>query len=220
MPDSVGQALDDADELSEDLASNLSDDRSDDLADPDVEDELDDEDEDDDEEDDDEEDDEEEEAVDPDFAVFAYREEGVWYASALPPSAAHSLESLRHALRQQPGEGFTLALVGALEEYVLVVRSGGGALRLLLNDVAAATEWPLALDVLDHLGLPEPEEEDLEHVQPVGDLSLLADIGLDAMELGLLCENLDLYADEVAASVAARLGFGEEFERAVDLALG
>ena len=56
-------------------------------------------------------------------------------------------------------------------------------------------------------------------MQPVGDLSLLSDLGLDAMELGLLCENLDLYADEVAAAVAARLGFGEEFEAAVDVAL-
>ena len=36
----------------------------------------------------------------------------------------------------------------------------------------------------------------------------------------LLCDDLDLYADEVAASVAARLGFGEQFEAAVDVALG
>jgi putative tRNA adenosine deaminase-associated protein len=217
MPDSVGQALDDADDAVEITADDPSDELAADLVDE-GDDDADDDDADDD--DADEDDADEDDAVDPDFAVFAYREEGRWYASPLPPSAAHSLESLRHALRQQPGEGFTLALVGALEEYVLVVRSGGGEVRLLLNDVAAATEWPLALDVLDHLGLPEPDEEDLEHVQPVGDLSLLADLGLDAIELGLLCENLDLYADEVAASIAARLGFGEEFEAAVDVDLG
>ena len=36
----------------------------------------------------------------------------------------------------------------------------------------------------------------------------------------MLCEDLDLYPDEQIGSVAARLGFGEQYEAVVESALG
>ena len=51
-------------------------------------------------------------------------------------------------------------------------------------------------------------------------MSIFADLGLDEMDLGALSGNLDLFPDEVLASIARRLGFGPALERALDFALG
>jgi putative tRNA adenosine deaminase-associated protein len=72
--------------------------------------------------------------------------------------------------------------------------------------------------VLEALDLPMPSADD-ERVQPAGDLGIFSDLGMNAMELGALCDDLDLYPDEMLASIASRLGFGEPFRRALDAAL-
>ena len=154
-----------------------------------------------------------------DFAVMAFQEDGRWEVSLLPPRAAASLKSLVAALRQQPAESGIIGLVSVDEDFFVAVRLVGNEVKLLLSDVTAATESPLAREVLDELALPVPEGEDLDHVQPAGDLGLFADLGMDAMELGALCDDLDLYPDEMLGSISARLGFGEPFQRAVDAAL-
>jgi putative tRNA adenosine deaminase-associated protein len=63
-----------------------------------------------------------------------------------------------------------------------------------------------------------PDDDDLDQVLPAGDLSIFVDLGLDEMELGALSGDLDLYPDEVLASIAGRLGFAQPFERALDAA--
>jgi putative tRNA adenosine deaminase-associated protein len=155
-----------------------------------------------------------------DFAVVAFQEDGLWQAAPLPPRVAGGgLHGLITALRQQPAEGGTIGLVSVNEDFFVAVRLVGHDVRLLLSDVTAAEESPLAREVLDELDLPMPEDEDLDQVQPAGDLGLFTDLGMDAMELGALCDDLELYPDEMLASVASRLGFGEPFQRAVDTAL-
>jgi putative tRNA adenosine deaminase-associated protein len=72
--------------------------------------------------------------------------------------------------------------------------------------------------VLEALDLPLPGPED-ERVQPAGDLTIFSDLGLPAMELGALCDDLDLYPDQMLDSIASRLGFADAFRRAVDSAL-
>ena len=52
------------------------------------------------------------------------------------------------------------------------------------------------------------------------DMSIFDDLGLDEMDLGALSGNLDLFPDEVLASIARRLGFGPALERALDSAIG
>jgi putative tRNA adenosine deaminase-associated protein len=90
---------------------------------------------------------------------------------------------------------------------------------MLLSDGTAAAEVPVAWQLVKKLGLPIPAEDGPGGIQPVGDLSLFNDLGLNAMELGALCDDLELYPDEMLSSIASRLGFGEPFRRAVDAAL-
>ena len=96
----------------------------------------------------------------------------------------------------------------------------GSQVSVFLSDLPAAVDWPLARQVLDYLDIPLPDDEDLDQVLPVGDLSIFADLGVDEMELGALAGDLDLFPDEVLASIARRLGFGPAFERALDVAIG
>lgn len=152
-----------------------------------------------------------------DFAFAACREDGVWQITALPPNAATELSLLVHALGQLPSDSGTIGMVSVDEDYFLLVRVLGSQVRLLLSDVGAATESPLALAVVDRLELPHPDDDD-DQIQPAGDLGLVADLGLPAMELGALCDDIDLYPDEVLGDIARRLGFGREFEEALDLA--
>jgi putative tRNA adenosine deaminase-associated protein len=149
-----------------------------------------------------------------DFAVAAVREEGRWEATALPPHMATDLTVLIGALRQQELEGSALGLVSVEDDYFVLVRVTGDDVRLLLSDVTAATESAFAREVVELLDRPLPDED--ESVQPAGDLAIVADLGVDAMELGALCDEIDLYPDEVLADIAVRLGFGPQFDAAVE----
>jgi putative tRNA adenosine deaminase-associated protein len=153
-----------------------------------------------------------------DFAVAAYRDDGEWTVSTLPPRAATELNVLLHALAQLPSEVGTIGMVSVEEDFFVLARVSGAHVRLLLSDVGAATESPLAMSVIDHLELPPPDDDD-DQIQPAGDLGILADLGINAMELGALCDDPDLYPDEVLADIASRLGFGSAFDDVVDAVL-
>jgi putative tRNA adenosine deaminase-associated protein len=151
-----------------------------------------------------------------DFAVVCYREEGQWELGLLPEAATSSLEHFLAVLRQQPGEVGTVGLVDVADDFFVVARVTGDDVRLLLSDVTAADEWPLAREVLEWLGVPEPSDDDLDDVVPAGDLSLFSDLGIPEIELGLMLSDIDAYADEMLFSIARRLGFGDDLERLVD----
>ena len=87
---------------------------------------------------------------------------------------------------------------------------------MLLSDITAADEWEIAASAVDHLGLPTPEEDDAQ--VPAGDLDLLGDLGMPAMDMGVLLDDFDLYPDEMLSDVARRLGFGTLFDEHVGLA--
>jgi putative tRNA adenosine deaminase-associated protein len=155
-----------------------------------------------------------------DFAVIVYREEDAWEAGVLPVALTEDLNGLIKVLRQQPSIGGTIGLATVGEDFFVALRVLAGSVSVFLSDVTAAVDWPLAHQVLDHLGIPVPDDEDLDQVLPAGDLSIFADLGVDEMELGALSGDLDLYPDEVLASLATRMGFGPAMERALDAALG
>jgi putative tRNA adenosine deaminase-associated protein len=155
-----------------------------------------------------------------DFAVIVYREEDTWEAEVLPVALTEDLNGLIHALKQQPSVGGTIGLAAVGDDFFVALRVLGAQVSVFLSDVTAAVDWTLARQVLDHLEIPLPEDEELDQVLPAGDLSIFADLGVDEMELGALSGDLDLFPDEVLASLAGRLGFGQAMERALDAALG
>lgn len=151
-----------------------------------------------------------------DFALAAYREEGVWQVEELAHDVLADIETLSHALRRFPGDGGAMGMVAVDEDFFVLVRVAGAHARVLLSDVTAADEWELAASAVDFLGLPLPEDED--DPVPAGDLDLLADLGLHAMDLAVLLDDTDLYPDEMLSDVARRLGFGPQFDEHIGLA--
>jgi putative tRNA adenosine deaminase-associated protein len=99
------------------------------------------------------------------------------------------------------------------EDFFVIVRVEGSSTRVLLSDVTAAEEWELARSAVDFLGLP-PDDDEEEQV-PAGDLDLLGDLGMHAVDLAVLLDDVELYPDEMLSDVARRLGFGELFDDAV-----
>jgi len=150
------------------------------------------------------------------YAVVTFREEGTWQVGLLPDALTDDLDGLIAAVRQQPGENGAFALVDVADEFFVVVRVQLGRVRLLLSDVTAAVAWDLAVQVLEHLDLDVPGDDDLEEVWPAGDLGIFDDMGLDEMEMGAILADLDAYADEMLTLLARRLGFADALERVVE----
>ena len=152
-----------------------------------------------------------------DFALVAFRLGGAWQLQEIASPAFDSVDTLSHALRRLPGdEAGAVAMVAVDEDFFVLVRFDGSRTRVLLSDVTAATEWELAQSAVDFLGLPPPEDDDDEE-GPAGDLDLLADLGVHAIDLGALLDDPELFPDEVLSEVARGLGFGELFDDAVGL---
>jgi putative tRNA adenosine deaminase-associated protein len=151
-----------------------------------------------------------------DFALAAFRDDGEWQVQDIASPAFESVESLSHALRRLPGDGGAVAMIAVDEDFFVIVRVAGPSTRVLLSDITAAEEWELAQSALDFLGLPAFDGLD-DDVAPAGDLDLLADLGMQAMDMGVLIDDDDLYPDEMLSEVARALGFGEQFDDAVGL---
>jgi putative tRNA adenosine deaminase-associated protein len=149
-----------------------------------------------------------------DFAVVAYHDDGEWQVESLPARVGTDIEALVDILRPLPSDVGSIGFVSVDEDFFVVARVQGRDARFLLSDVTAATEWPLASGVVDLLDLPEPDDEDER--QPAGDLGLLADLGVSAMDLGVLCDDPEMYPDEALSDIARRLGFGAQFDTVVD----
>lgn len=150
------------------------------------------------------------------FAAVVWREEGRWESGMLPQRLVDDLEGLIAGVRQQPGEGGAIGLVDVEDEFFIAIRMRpGGEVSLLLSDVTASADYPVARQVVQRLGLDVPEDEELDLVVPAGDLSIFADLGLDEMELGMVLADIDAYADEQIEAIARRVGFGDVLERAL-----
>ena len=124
---------------------------------------------------------------------------------------------LRSVLRQQPPEGGPIALVDVADEFFVALRLGPSGIRVLLSDITAAEEFAIARQALERAGGDVDEApSDPEEVWPAGDLGIFRDLGLDERELGLILDDVDLWADEMLSAIADRIGVGAEFARVLD----
>ena len=144
-----------------------------------------------------------------DLAVAAYREEGVWQLQELPESALETVDTVARELRRYPGDNGAMALIAVDEDFFLLVRARGAEFAVLLSDASAATDWLLARSAVDHLGVPVEDDDD---PAPAGDLAIVADMGIPAMDMGVLLDDDELYPDEQLSDIAAKLGFGPRFD--------
>lgn len=146
-----------------------------------------------------------------DFSIALWREDGRWSVATLPPRAVDTLGGFVTALRQLTGEGGAIGFVGVDEACLIMVRIGpDGVARILLSDANAALDYDLAEEAFDLLDLDAPEEDEYDDFEPIGDLALLADFGLEADDVEMLLANDDLYPDEQVHAVGRRLGFAEQ----------
>ena len=87
-----------------------------------------------------------------DFVLAAYREDGQPYVQSLSKDLANDLEELIVQLRRLPGDAGALGFVSLVEEVFVITRVRGQHVQVLLSDGAAASDWPIARDVVDYLG--------------------------------------------------------------------
>lgn len=147
---------------------------------------------------------------DVDFAVAAYHDGGKWVAVELNPFLGEHIDELTDALGRFPSDIGVLGLVSMNDDFFVIVRRTGTQVRAMLSDITAIDDWPLAAGVAELLDLPDPEEDD--GPQAAGDLEVLSDLGMSAYDLVTMCDDDDLYPEDILLDVAERLGFGTQLE--------
>ena len=154
------------------------------------------------------------------WAVRVSRPDGGWRVELLAADAEDELPALERARGDPAAEDWPGPFVVVVDSrlYFVVLRHGpGGLVRALISD-ATMQEWLLAAEVVERYGIAVDAEgafDDDETGWPGGDLDVFADDGLPADQLRPIVTADDLWADEMVAAIAARLGFAEELAAAV-----
>jgi putative tRNA adenosine deaminase-associated protein len=160
-------------------------------------------------------------AVRQSWAVRVSRPDSRWRVELLADDAGDELPALERALGDPGSEGWPGPFVVVVDSrlYFVVLRHGpGGMVRALISD-ATMQEWVLAAEVVERYGIGFDQagafDDDDESGWPGGDLDVFADDGLPAEELRPIVTADDLWADEMVARIAGRLGFAAELAAAV-----
>ncbi|MCZ2858406.1 tRNA adenosine deaminase-associated protein [Blastococcus sp. VKM Ac-2987] len=154
------------------------------------------------------------------YAVRVARVDSGWKVELLAADAGDELPVLERALGEPGAGGWPPPIVLVVDSrlYFVALRHGpGGMVRALISD-ATMLEWVLAAEVVERYGIGVDTEgafDDDETGWPGGDLDLFADDGLPAEELRPIVTADDLWADEMVARIATRLGFADELAAAV-----
>jgi hypothetical protein len=90
--------------------------------------------------------------------------------------------------------------IGVVLDALRAQQVDGGALAML------AIDDQFFLELSD---IESPEEDDAD--EPAGDLNIFTDLGLDAMELQMICDDDEMFPDEQLEVIARRIGFGDEY---------
>ena len=152
------------------------------------------------------------------YAIAGFRDAGEWRCAPLPSAVLADLSVLLSALRSQSPEGGPFVVANVDDEFFLIARLEGARVTLLLSDLTASVEYPLAAQVLERLGEEPPEDDELDEVWPIGDLDLFADLGLPEDEMEQLLDDIDAYPDEMLDIIVERIGVAETFAQATQFA--
>ncbi len=145
------------------------------------------------------------------FAVVAFRDGSQWRAEPLPPAVLGDLGVLLSALRSQPAEGGPFVIACVEDEFFVIARQEGMRISLLLSDLTAAVEFPLAEQAINRLGEEPPADDELDEVWPVGDLELFSDLGLPEDEMEDILDDLDALPDEMLDTIVERIDIAEQY---------
>ncbi len=143
------------------------------------------------------------------FALIAWREDGRWTASRLPDDATQDIGIALDALRAQQVDGGAIAMLAIDDSFFIIIRQIGEEMQMMMSDALAALEYDIASEVLELLDIDSPEEDD--GAEPAGDLNIFADLGIDAMDLQMICDDAEKYPDEQLESLARQIGFGDNY---------
>lgn len=152
------------------------------------------------------------------FAVVAFRDGVEWRVEPLPPAVLGDLGVLLSALRSQPPEGGPFVIACVEDEFFVIARQEGRRFSMVLSDLTAAVEFPLAEQAITRLGEEPPADDELDEVWPVGDLELFTDLGLPEDEMEDILDDLDALPDEMLDTIVDRLGISEPYAAAIEVA--
>ena len=152
------------------------------------------------------------------YAVAVHRDSGQWLVEPLPPTVLADLGVLLQALRSQPPEGGPFVVASVDDEFFIIARQEGARISMLLSDMTASVQYPLAEQALSRLGEDPPEDDELDEVFPVGDLDLFTDLDLPEYEMEQILDDLDAYPEDLLESIVERLGLSEAFADATQSA--
>jgi putative tRNA adenosine deaminase-associated protein len=152
------------------------------------------------------------------FAVAAFREGPQWRVEPLPPTVLDDLGVLLSALRSQPPEGGPFVIACVEDEFFVIARQDGPRISLLLSDLTAVVEFPLAEQAMTRLGEDPPDDDELDEVWPIGDLELFADLDLNDEEMEDILDDMDLLPEEMLDTIIERLELTDSYGRAIDAA--
>ncbi len=152
------------------------------------------------------------------FAVAAFRDGPEWRMEPMPPTVLEDLSVMLSALRSQPPEGGPFVVACVEDEFFVIARQEGRRILLLLSDLTAAVEFPLAEQAMARLGEDPPADDELDEMWPVGDLELFSDLDLSEDEMEDILDDLDALPEEMLDTIMDRLELTDVYARATEAA--
>src|ERR1700710_2905524 len=147
------------------------------------------------------------------FAVAGFRDGDEWRCEPLPPAVLGDLGVLLSALRSQVPDGGPFVIASVDEEFFLIARLAGPRIVLLLSDLTASVEYPLAAQALERLGEDPPEDDELDEIWPVGDLDIFSDLGLPAEEMERIVDDIDAKLYEMIEAIVSQIDLADAYAR-------
>lgn len=148
------------------------------------------------------------------FALLAWRDDGRWNLSQLPDDATEDIGIVLDALRAQQVDGGAIAILSIDDQFFIAIRQIGSRMQMVLSDVMASLDYEIAAEALELSDIDLPAEDDAD--EPAGDLNIFTDLGIDAMELQLICDDDEMFPDEQLEVIARRIGFGDQYIELID----